>query len=65
MRRVRHLYLLLSPGYSCMFFSLTNTGPHVHGSHEAIITEAAVLSGDVGALASITDVWALLALINV
>lgn len=44
---------------------LTDTGPHVHGRHEPIEAEAAVLPGDVGALAPVTDVRVILALIDV
>ena len=46
-------------------YHLTNTGPHVHGSHETIITQTAIFAWNIGALASITDVWSLLTLINV
>lgn len=46
-------------------FPLTNTCPHVHRSHEAIVTQAAVFPGNVGTLASVTDVWSLLTLINI
>lgn len=45
--------------------ALTDAGPHVHGGHEAVVAEAAVLSRDVGALASVTDVRRVLALVNV
>ena len=44
---------------------LTDAGPHVHGGHEAVVAEAAVLSWDVGALASVTDVRSVLTLIDV
>lgn len=48
-----------------MDFPLTDTRPHVHGSHEAIVTKTAVFPGNVGTLASVTDVWSLLTLVNI
>lgn len=48
-----------------MYCFLTHAGAHVHGGHKAVETEAAVLSGDVGALTTITDIWSVLTLINV
>ena len=48
-----------------MLDRFTYTGPHVHGGHEAVVAEAAVLSRDVGALASVTDVRVLLTLVDV
>lgn len=41
------------------------TGPHIHRSHETIVTETTILPRNVGTLASITDVWSLLTLINI
>lgn len=46
-------------------FPLTDTCPHVHGRHEAVVAQAAVLPGNVGALASVTDVRRLLTLVNI
>ena len=46
-------------------FPLTDTRPHVHRGHEAIVTQTPVFPGNVGALASVTDVWSLLTLINI
>lgn len=48
-----------------LFFRLTNTRPHVHGGHEAIVTQTAVFPRNVGALASVTDIWSFLTLINI
>lgn len=47
------------------FFSLTDTCPHVHRSHEAIVTQTAVFPRNVGALSSVTDVWSLFTLVNI
>ena len=44
---------------------LTNAGPHIHGGHESVVAETAVLSGDVGTLTPVTDIRAVLALIDV
>lgn len=44
---------------------LTDTRPHVDGGHEAVVAQAAVLPGDVGALASVADVGSFLALVDV
>lgn len=53
-------------GFKSSFLGcLTDAGPHVHGGHESIETQTAIFTGDVGALASITDVWSLLTLINI
>lgn len=41
------------------------TGLHIFRRHESIEAETLVLSWDVGTLASITDVWTVLTLINV
>lgn len=43
----------------------TDTGPHIHGGHEPIKTQAAIVSRDVAALASVADVWSLLTLIDI
>lgn len=45
--------------------SLTDTRPHVHGRHEAVVTQTAVFSGDVGALTSIADLRCLLTLVDI
>lgn len=50
---------------SASFLYLTYAGPHVHGSHEAVVTKTAILSGNVGTLTAITDVWSLFTLINI
>lgn len=50
---------------SAGFLHLTYTGPHVHGGHEAIVAQTAIFPRNVGALASITDVWRLLTLIDI
>lgn len=42
-----------------------DTGPHVHRSHEPIVTQTAIFPRNVGTLASIADVWSLLTLINI
>ena len=47
----------------CTFF--TQAGLHVVGGHEAVKAEALVHPGGVGALASITDVWALHTFIDI
>lgn len=44
---------------------LTDTRPHVDGGHEAVVAQAAVLPGDVGALASVADVGSFLTLVDV
>lgn len=46
-------------------FPLTDARPHVHGRHEAVVAQAAVLPGNVGALASVADVRRLLTLIDI
>lgn len=45
--------------------SLTDARPHVHGRHEAVVTQTAVFSGDVGALTSIADLRCLLTLVDI
>lgn len=44
---------------------VTQTGLHIFRRHESIEAETLVLSWDVGTLASVTDVWTVLTLINV
>lgn len=53
--------------YKCLSFLmiLTNACFHVHGSHEAIIAEAAILSRNVGTLTAITDIGIVFTFINV
>lgn len=48
-----------------MAVPLTDARPHVHGGHEAVVAQAAVLPGDVGALASVAHVRRLLALVDI
>ena len=43
----------------------TNARFHVHGSHEAIITQTTVLSRNVGALSTITDIRIIFTFINI
>lgn len=42
-----------------------NASPHIHGGHESVVAETAVLARDVGTLAAITDIWTVLTLINI
>lgn len=65
----RALRVLTLPKHADVGIQVTlihiDTRFHVHRSHEAIITEAAVLPRNVGTLATITDVRIVFTLINI
>ena len=58
---VRILYINIYPAHMIP----TNARFHVHGSHEAIITQTTVLSRNVGTLPTITDIRIIFTFINI
>lgn len=58
-------FFLSFKGYISINARLTDAGPHVHGGHEPVVTEAAIFSGDVRTLAAVADVGRVFALVDV